>query len=232
MIRFFAPIMLLLSVLAASGVTAAAHEAKPTPTGTDAIGITTHPHLSIIRPAPDFILVDNADRRFALSRLRGRVVLLSFIYTSCVTTCPLLMQSMALLKDQLKRSRLWAPSVSFVSITVDPEHDTAATLTDYAKRLEAMDANWWLLREQSAQLQPVLAAYDEWTKRLPDGDIDHPARVYLIDRRGNIREVYALSFFDERQVLADIRSLLAESKEAPLLHPASRNVDRSTQSSP
>jgi len=40
---------------------------------------------------------------------------------------------------------------------VDPERDTAATLTEYAKRLEAVDANWWLLREQSAQLRPVLA---------------------------------------------------------------------------
>src|SRR5262249_29894184 len=150
--------------------------------------ISAHPHLSIIRLAPDFMLVDNADRQFALSRLRGHVILLSFIYTSCVTTCPLLMQSMALLKDQLKSSGLWSTSVSFVSVTVDPERDTAAALTDYAKRLEAVDANWWLLHEQPAQLGPVLAAYDEWTKRLPDGDIDHPARVYLIDRRGNIRE--------------------------------------------
>jgi cytochrome oxidase Cu insertion factor (SCO1/SenC/PrrC family) len=97
--RLFARTMFVLFVSLASGVTVAAHEAKPTLTGL--IGIATHPHLSIIRPAPDFTLVDNADRRFVLSRLRGRVVLLSFIYTSCVTTCPLLMQSMVLLKDEL-----------------------------------------------------------------------------------------------------------------------------------
>ncbi len=57
----------------------------------------------------------------------------------------------------------------------------------------------------------MLAAYDEWTRQLPDGDIDHPTRVYLIYRRGNIREVYALSFFGERQVFIDLQNLLAES---------------------
>jgi hypothetical protein len=55
-----------------------------------------------------------------------------------------------------------------------------------------------------------LANYDEWIRPLPDGDIDHPARVYLIDRKGNIREIYALAFFDERQVLIDRRTLAAE----------------------
>jgi protein SCO1/2 len=99
-----------------------------------------------------------------------------------------------------------------VSITVDPERDTAAALAEYAARFGAVDPNWRFLREQPPQLRPVLAAYDEWTRPLPDGDIDHPARVYLIDRRGDIREIYALSFFDERQVYLDIEALLAEAQ--------------------
>jgi cytochrome oxidase Cu insertion factor (SCO1/SenC/PrrC family) len=32
-----------------------------------------------------------------------------------------------------------------------------------------------------------------------NGELDHPARVFLIDPRGNTREIYALAFFDERQ---------------------------------
>ena len=57
-------------------------------------------------------------------------------------------------------------------------------------------------------LAPVLGAYHEWTKTLTDGEIDHPARVYLIDAGGRIREIYSLAFFDPRQALIDIRSLL------------------------
>jgi hypothetical protein len=43
-------------------------------------------------------------------------------------------------------------------------------------------------------------------------DLDHPARLYLIDGRGQIREIYSLAFFDETQAFADIAALLQERK--------------------
>ena len=58
---------------------------------------------------------------------------------------------------------------------------------------------------------PVLAAYDEWTMPEPDGEIDHPAPLYLIDPRGHIREIYSISFFDEHQAFLDIQALPRES---------------------
>ncbi len=56
----------------------------------------------------------------------------------------------------------------------------------------------------------MLTAYHQWTRRQDDGEIDHPARIYLIDAGGHIREIYSLSFFDERQALVDILALLGE----------------------
>ena len=56
----------------------------------------------------------------------------------------------------------------------------------------------------------MLKAYDEWTRLLPKGELDHPARVYLIDRKGNIREIYSLEFFNEKQALIDMRTLVLE----------------------
>src|SRR2546427_187605 len=58
--------------------------------------------------------------------------------------------------------------------------------------------------------RPVLAAWDEGTKPLPAGEIDHPARLYLIDGAGRVREIYSLSLFDERQAFLDIRALLVQ----------------------
>ena len=83
-------------------------------------------------------------------------------------------------------------------------------LADYAEQFDAVDSNWRFLRDEPAAARSVLAAYDEWTKPLPNGELDHPARVYLIDRRGNIREIYALAFFDERQAFIDIHTLAEE----------------------
>ena len=153
---------------------------------------------------------DGANQRVTLSQLRGRVVLLSFIYTTCTTTCPLLTYQMGLLEHRLRHAGLWPRWVNFLSVTVDPERDTAPVLADYARRFQAVDPNWRFLRDAPARVRPVLAAYDEWTKPLPNGELDHPARVYLIDQSGAIREVYALSFFDERQALIDIQALTAE----------------------
>jgi protein SCO1/2 len=97
-----------------------------------------------------------------------------------------------------------------LSMTIDPETDTAPVLAAYAKQYGADPAGWRFLRESEEKTQPILKAYDEWTKKLPKGDLDHPARVYLIDPAGNIREIYSLAFFNEKQAVIDIKVLLAD----------------------
>jgi protein SCO1/2 len=204
--------VMLAGFLSAAGcISAPAHEVQQSvPTGASALAIANHPSLAVIKAAPDFTLLDSRDHRLKLSELRGRVVLLSFIYTNCATTCPLLTHRMGLLQDRLKDAGLWPRSISFLSVTVDPERDVGSVLAEYAERFDAVDSNWRFLRDEPAAARSVLAAYDEWTKPLPNGELDHPARVYLIDRRGNIREIYALAFFDERQAFIDIHTLAEE----------------------
>jgi len=93
---------------------------------------------------------------------------------------------------------------------VAPETDTAKVLAEYAQKFDADPAGWRFLRETPAKIKPVLKAYDEWTRLLPKGEIDHPARVYLIDQKANIREIYSLAFFNEKQALIDMRKLVLE----------------------
>jgi protein SCO1/2 len=189
-----------------------AHDEPKVSGGTQEPFLSTTPSLSIIKPAPDFALRDPAGWVVHLSALRGRVVLLSFIYTSCATACPLLTQQMALLQTRLKQAGVRARSVHFLSVTVDPARDSAEALGRYAKRFAIDPGQWQFLREEPERLAPVLSAYDEWRRPLPDGDIDHPARLYLIDQRGQLREIYSLAFFDERQAFLDIRVLLREPR--------------------
>lgn len=170
------------------------------------------PRLPLIKPAPDFTLLDTSGRPIRLSELRGHVVLISFIYTACSSACPLLTQRMALLRARLTRAGVGAGQTDFLSITVDPNRDSAEVLGRYAARLRAGSDGWRFLREEPERLQRVLAAYDEWTRPQSDGEIDHPARLYLVDRRGNIREIYSLSFFDEHQAFLDIQALLNEAR--------------------
>ena len=172
--------------------------------------VSANPSLSVIARAPDFALRDTKGSTVRLSDYRGRVVLLAFVFTTCPGVCPLISRQMSALQAGLKEAGLFGRQANLVSVTVDPETDTAPVLARYARAYGADPAGWRFLRETPEKTKPVLHAYDEWTKLLPKGEIDHPARVYLIDQKGNIREIYSLAFFNEKQALIDMRTLLGE----------------------
>jgi protein SCO1/2 len=162
--------------------------------------------MPVIREAPDFSLTNLEGKPVRLSELRGRPVLMAFIYTSCTTACPLLSARMARLQQKLREAK--APA-TLLSVTVDPQNDDAPALARYAKRFGARKG-WEFLRESPARLAPMLAAYEEWTQRLPDGELDHPARLHLVDAAGRVREIYSLAFFDEEQAFFDVLTLVKE----------------------
>jgi len=172
--------------------------------------VSANPNLSVIARAPDFALRDTKGSTVRLSDYRGRVVLLAFVFTTCPGVCPLISRQMSALQAGLKGAGLFGRQANLVSVTVDPETDTAKVLAEYAQKFGADPAGWRFLRETPEKTKPVLKAYDEWTKLLPKGELDHPARVYLIDRKGNIREIYSLAFFNEKQALIDMRKLVLE----------------------
>ena len=172
--------------------------------------LSSNPSLAVIGRAADFTLPDLNGQPVKLSDFRGQVVLMAFIFTTCKSVCPLISQQMGALQNQLKQRALFGTKASLLSVTVDPDNDTQEVLGSYARSFHADSAGWKFLRDSPERMRPMFAAYDEWTKRLPEGDLDHPARIYLIDRSGAMREVYSLSFFDERQAMLDIEALLRE----------------------
>src|SRR5258708_323247 len=135
-----------VALVMGAGAPATAHDAAPVAAAAP-LGPALHPSLPVIKSAPDIALRDTGDRPVALSGLRGDVVLVNFIYTTCTTTCPLLTQRMAILAERLKEVGLWPDGVSFVSVTVDPERDSAAALSDYARRFDVADPAWHFLRD-------------------------------------------------------------------------------------
>lgn len=204
--------LLALALALAFGFAASAHEkdAKSRAAaagGASSLAIGAHPRLNAIAPAPEFALRDPAGALVRLSDLRGRVVVIAFVYASCTTACPILGQQMARLQQRVKQDKLLRGRVTLLSVTVDPARDSAAVLARYASDLGADPSTWKFLRDSPEALTPVLGAYDEWTRAMPDGELDHPARAHLVDGDGRIREIYSLAFFDPRQVLVDIRSL-------------------------
>jgi protein SCO1/2 len=168
--------------------------------------------LADIGPAPRTVLVDSAGKPFDLSTLKGKVVVVSFVYTTCTGMCPATTQAMVDVRNALKEAKLWGTSVEFVSITLDPGRDTAEVLHRYAKLFRADDRAWHFLTGPPEAVHSVIRDWGMWVKALPTGALDHPSRVFLLDAAGHQREIYNLEFLTPKAVLQDVRRLLDERK--------------------
>jgi protein SCO1/2 len=170
----------------------------------------TRDALPRIGPAPEFTLTSQEGRRLALRELRGKVVAITFIYASCVDTCPLLTAKLAGLRSRLGRD--FGSRVAFVSITVDPEHDTPAVLNRYAQKHGARTDGWTFLTGTPAEIQQVARHYGIYYRKTPRGDVDHTFLTSLVDQTGVLRVQYLGVRFAADEMLDDLRSLLDEGR--------------------
>lgn len=138
-------------------------------------------------PAPDFALIDQDGNPVQLSSLRGKVVLLDFIYTSCPGPCPLLSRKFSQFQKTLEERV--GREVVLLSITVDPQHDTPAVLKEYARRYQADTAGWKFLTGSTQAIITVAYQYGADYYGEPGKEINHLVATYVIDQAGNMVKV-------------------------------------------
>lgn len=181
--------------------------------------------LPVIKSAPDGWVLNEAGERIRLkSLMAGRVVLLSFIYTRCSDSrgCPLSTGVLNDIQYATEAQPGLAEDVRLISLSFDPAYDTPEMMEQYRPRADGTGVPWYFLTtEGDAQLRPILEGYgqtvDRATEKEDDGTgvIFHLLRVYLIDRDGQIRNIYGLGYLDPRLLIADIGTLLLEEEGAP-----------------
>jgi protein SCO1 len=174
--------------------------------------LTGQSPLADIGSAPRTALTGHDGQPFRVDSLRGKAVVVSFIFTTCNGTCPMTTRTLARVQDRLKSAGLWGRGVEFVSITLDPTRDTPEALRQYAKTYGADLSSWHFLTGSSSQVDRVIASWNMWVKRNASGVLDHPSRVFLIDPNGHVREIYNLDFLTPDSVLQDVKLVLAEAK--------------------
>jgi len=186
-----------------------------------ALGVTSGPGpsasipsasaLADIGPAPAVRLTDQAGRPFALAGLRGKAVLVSFVFTTCNGSCPATTSSLFRVQQDLREAGLWGDRVEFVSITLDPRRDTPEALAQYARIFGADAGRWHFLTGRPEDVARVIADWGMWVKPGPGGALDHPSRIFLLDPEGRQREIYNLALFKPADVVADVRTVLSEA---------------------
>lgn len=163
--------------------------------------------LARIRPAPSFELIDSHRESVSGASFKGKIVVVSFIYTTCTGTCPLTTLKLNEVRKALQTEKLWGSKVEFVSISLDPERDTPETLAKHARAKGIDTQHWRFLTGDPERVRKVIKAWDMWAKTDQNGVIDHPSRIFLIDAEGIEREIYSLETLSVETVLADIRAL-------------------------
>ena len=194
----WAPFLLL--TMLASATPAAAHDAP-------------HRHgkeqrLPRIAPAPAFALTSQDGTPVALADLRGKIVAVTFIYTSCTDTCPMLTALMAYVQDKLGPD--FGERIAFVSITVDPERDTPNVLKQYADTFGADLKGWAFLTGAPGDIRDVTRRYGVFAAKNAKGEVDHTFLTSIVDRNGVLRVQYLGVRFDPDEFRRDLLSLLKE----------------------
>jgi protein SCO1/2 len=138
--------------------------------------------------APDFTLRDDANAPWQLAAQRGDSILLTFAYTHCADTCPMLVA-------RLERATIVlgtrARRVQIAIVTVDPARDTSAQMHRFLSHFkETNGARIVGLTGSAAQIAAVERAYHVWSQRMPEHhgryDVAHSSIVFIINPRGAI----------------------------------------------
>jgi len=169
---------------------------------------TRYTRLPVIGPAPAFALESARGQRIALADLHGKVLALTFVFTTCSSSCPILTAKLVEIGRALGSD--FGPRVAFVAISVDPLNDTPARLRDYAAAHRADAPGWFFLTGAPADIDQVVRRYGAYAKKTDGGSVDHLFLTSLIDRAGMLRVQYLGTRFDPREMQRDLQMLLLE----------------------
>lgn len=176
--------------------------------------------LHKIKRAPDGEVLDIQGQKRTLAEItQGKISLVSFVYLTCgdINGCPLAMATLFDIHDTSAKVPGLRDALQLVTVSFDPERDTVEAIEAFAypvtsdqnadKKLE-----WHVLTtEGQEQLQPILDGYGQVVDRSPNEEqIKHLLRIYLVDRAGEIRNIYGLGLIDPRLLMTDVETLLIE----------------------
>lgn len=180
------------------------------------------PPLPKLYKVPEYSLINSFNKPFGSKELKGKIYIAGFMFTSCPTTCPALMEKMDKIQ---KRVRGLGTKIALVTYTVDPEYDTPEVLFKYARKRHANPYVWSFLTGSTQELRKTII--DGF--KVPMGerepmtgnvngeevtlmDIAHSEKFVLVDWNGYVRKYYNSDKNDINQMMIDV-GLLANSNE-------------------
>lgn len=172
---------------------------------------------TVYHQVKDFTLTNQLGEKVSLYDIENRIVVVDFFFTSCPTICPTLTRNLKMVQEAYNKHDTL---IQILSLTVDPERDTAQKLKAYADKYSIDPKNWWLLTGDKKEIYD-LARYEFFVNAVqgdggPD-DFIHTEKFVVIDKDRYIRGYYnGLDTNDVRRMVNDIAVLhIAKDKKKP-----------------
>ena len=155
-------------------------------------------------------------KRVSLNDLHGKIIVMDFFFSRCPTICPGLARNMKKLQDSFVNND---SIVQFISVSVDPEHDSVDQLRKFADRFNVNHDTWWFVTGNKKEIYDL--ALNEIKASIADTEVDtafiHTENFFLLDSNRIVRGWY--NGFDstkQRQLVEDIPILMLErDKKSP-----------------
>ena len=142
--------------------------------------------LVVIGPAPKFELIDQNKKTITNKDYSNKVYVLEFFFATCPSICPKMNKNLIEVQNQFFGN----PNFGIVSITIDPEHDTAEVLKAHAELLGVKSSNWHFLTGEKKYIYDLankgFNLYAGENSKV-NGGFEHSGFFALIDKKGNIR---------------------------------------------
>ena len=155
-------------------------------------------------------------KKVSLNDLKGKILVIDFFFTRCPSICPGLAKSMKRLQDSFKKND---SIVQFISISIDPEHDSVPQLRKFADRYNVNHDSWWFVTGDKKEIYDF--ALNEMKAGLADTEVDsafiHTENFFLLDSGRIVRGWYnGFDTLKQAQLVRDIPLLMLErDKKAP-----------------
>jgi protein SCO1/2 len=153
---------------------------------------------------PKIDLIDHEGKRVTLESLRGKVVLITGIYSSCATACPMITAQVRRVVSSLSPEE--RAQLVVLAVTLDPERDDLERRAAMSKTL--MMARFHVLGGDPAEVRRVLDDLSiARTKNPETGVIDHANVFTVVDKKGTLAYRFTLGDLQEKWLAESIRML-------------------------
>jgi len=166
------------------GLTACQNSGTPPDSQDDAHEANTGPlpEMSIYHLPGEW--TDQDSSLFELKELRGKVLVMVMIYTSCQAACPRLIADMRRIEEQVPDE--YGDEVQYIMVSIDPETDTPTRMKNFAIENQMNDDRWMFIRstpENTREFASVLAVN---YKKISPIDFSHSNIISVFDRDGEM----------------------------------------------